>query len=435
MLNYSVAELRVTNLSLLLLMFVCPSFVWAQTKRSPEFKEKYTLKEVVILSRHNIRSPLSDNGSTLGKLTPHRWTNWSAASSELTLRGGVLETMMGQFFRKWLVSEGLFTENYVPNADEVNFYANSMQRTIATAQYFSSGFMPVANVAIRHRYAPSKMDPVFFPRLTKVSEAFCSDAMNQIAAMGGKKGIRGINEGLEDSYRIIADVLDLKDSPACKSGETCAFDDYDTQIILKKGEEPAMKGSLKLANSASDAFILQYYEEADAQKAAFGHDISISDWEKIARIKDVYGDVLFTAPVVAYNVAHPLLVYMNDELNSDVRKFTFLCGHDSNIASVNAALEVEDYELPSSIEKKTPIGSKLVFEKWIDKSGNEFVAINLVYQTTEQLRNIEMLDLDHSPMVYQLQLKGLKLNADGLYSFEDVNGRFEKAIAAYDDIK
>ena len=425
----------VTNLSLLLLMFVCPSFVWAQTKRSPEFKEKYTLKEVVILSRHNIRSPLSDNGSTLGKLTPHRWTNWSAASSELTLRGGVLETMMGQFFRKWLVSEGLFTENYVPNADEVNFYANSMQRTIATAQYFSSGFMPVANVAVRHRYAPSKMDPVFFPRLTKVSEAFCSDAMNQIAAMGGKKGIRGINEGLEDSYRIIADVLDLKDSPACKSGETCAFDDYDTQIILKKGEEPAMKGSLKLANSASDAFILQYYEEADAQKAAFGHDISISDWEKIARIKDVYGDVLFTAPVVAYNVAHPLLIYMNDELNSDVRKFTFLCGHDSNIASVNAALEVEDYELPSSIEKKTPIGSKLVFEKWIDKSGNEFVAINLVYQTTEQLRNIEMLDLDHSPMVYQLQLKGLKLNADGLYSFEDVNGRFEKAIAAYDDIK
>lgn len=425
----------VTNLSLLLLMFVCPSFVWAQTKRSPEFKEKYTLKEVVILSRHNIRSPLSDNGSALGKLTPHRWTNWSAASSELTLRGGVLETMMGQFFRKWLVTEGLFTENYVPNADEVNFYANSMQRTIATAQYFSSGFMPIANVAVRHRYAPSKMDPVFFPRLTKVSEAFCSDAMNQIAAMGGKKGIRGINEGLEDSYRIIADVLDLKDSPACKSGETCAFDDYDTQIILKKGEEPALKGSLKLANSASDAFILQYYEEADAQKAAFGHDISISDWEKIARIKDVYGDVLFTAPVVAYNVAHPLLVYMNDELNSDARKFTFLCGHDSNIASVNAALEVEDYELPSSIEKKTPIGSKLVFEKWIDKSGNEFVAINLVYQTTEQLRNIEMLDLDHSPMVYQLQLKGLKLNADGLYSFEDVNGRFEKAIAAYDDIK
>lgn len=93
---------------------------------------------------------------------------------------------MGQFFRKWLVDEGLFTENYVPSVDEVNIYANSMQRTIATAQYFSSGFMPVANLAIHHRYTPSKMDPVFFPRLTKVSDSFCAEAMSQIAAMGGK---------------------------------------------------------------------------------------------------------------------------------------------------------------------------------------------------------------------------------------------------------
>lgn len=421
---------NLSRLWLLTVVFLCPSFVWSQVRRSSEFKEKYTLKEVVVLSRHNIRSPLSSNGSALGKLTPHQWTDWSAASSELTLRGGVLETMMGQFFRKWLVDEGLFKENEVPGSDDVNFYANSMQRTIATAQYFSSGFMPIANLHINHRYAPSKMDPVFFPRLTKDDEQFCKEAMKQISAMGGEKGIRGINENLEESYRIIADVLDLKDSQAYKSGEVRAFDDYDTKIILKKGEEPAMQGSLKLANSASDAFILQYYEEPDAKKAAFGHELSQTDWEKIAKIKDVYGDVLFTAPVIAYNVAHPLLVYMNDELASDCRKFTFLCGHDSNIASVNAALGVEDYELPSSIEKKTPIGCKLVFEKWVDASNREYIAINLVYQSTNQLRELDMLDLKNPPMVYPLRLKGMAMNQDGLYSFEDVHTRFEGAIAA-----
>lgn len=72
---------------------------------------------------------------------------------------------------------------------------------------FSSGFMPVANLAIHHRYTPSKMDPVFFPRLTKVSDSFCEEAMSQIAAMGGKNGIRGINEKLEDSYQILAMFL------------------------------------------------------------------------------------------------------------------------------------------------------------------------------------------------------------------------------------
>ena len=425
----------INKLALFALLLICPSLVSAQINRSSSFKEKYNLKEVVILSRHNIRSPLSTNGSALGKLTPHTWTQWSAASSELTTRGGALETMMGQFFRKWLVDAGMFEENCVPNADEVNIYANSMQRTIATAQYFSSGFMPVANLTVNHRFAPSKMDPVFLPGLTKASDEFSKEAMKQIAAMGGKKGLSGIHEDLKDSYRIIADVLDLKESPACKSGETCTFDKNDTKITFEKGKEPAMKGSLKLANSASDAFILQYYEEPDAIKAAFGHKISISDWEKIAKIKDVYGDVLFTAPIVAYNVAHPLLVYINDELNSKDRKFTFLCGHDSNIASVNAALEVENYELPNSIEKKTPIGSKLVFEKWVDKSGKEYIAVNLVYQTTDQLRNLELLDLNNPPMVYSLKLKGLNMNEDKLYPFSEVQGRFNKAISAYDDIK
>lgn len=422
-------------LFLLLLAFICPSLAQAQLQRSEAFKGKYKLKEVVILSRHNIRSPLSTNGSALSKMTPHEWTEWSSAASELTLRGGVLETEMGQFFRKWTVEEGLFKENYVPTVDEVNLYANSMQRCIATAQYFSSGFMPVAGLHVNHRYVPSKMDPVFFPRLTKSSEAFRTEAMKQINAMGGKDGLVGINKGLKDSYDIISKVLDMKQSEYYKKGEVKDFVDNDTRITLNFNQEPGMKGSLKNANSASDAFILQYYEEPDALKAAFGHKLSLEDWTKIARIKDVYGDVLFTAPIVAVNVAHPLLQYMYDELNADTRKFTFLCGHDSNIASVDAALGVEDYSLPNSIEKKTPIGSKLVFEKWVDAAGKAYVAINLVYQSTGQLKQMSLLDLRHTPQIYALKLKGLTQNTDGLYTFEDVNNRFLQAIRAYDDIK
>ncbi len=422
-------------LMLVALTILCPSLTFAQLQRSEAFKAKYKLKELVILSRHNIRSPISANGSTLGKMTPHQWTNWSAAGSELTLRGGVLETEMGQFFRKWTIDEGLFKDNYVPNIDEVNLYANSMQRCIATAQYFSSGFMPVANLRINHRYVPSKMDPIFFPRITKNSEAFRTEAMKQIYEMGGKDGLIGINKGLKDSYAIISKVLDMKESDAYKKSEIKDFVDNDTKIIFELNQEPSMKGSLKTANSASDAFILQYYEEPDAVKAAFGHKLSLDEWTKIAKIKDVYGDVLFTAPIVAVNVAHPLLQYMYDELNTDSRKFTFLCGHDSNIASVDAALGVEEYSLPNFIEKKTPIGSKLVFEKWVDNAGKTYVAVNLVYQSTDQLKQMSLLDLQHAPQVYSLKLKGLTQNADGLYSFEDVNNRFMQAIRAYDEIK
>lgn len=419
----------------IVLLLLMPSVILAQLQRSNQFKQQYKLQEVVVLSRHNIRSPLSTNGSALSRLTSHQWTNWTSAPSELTLRGGALETMMGQYFRKWLVSEGLFQENAVPTTDEVNFYANSMQRTIATAQYFSSGFMPIANIRVNHRFDASKMDPIFCPQLTKVSDAFCAEALKQIAKMGGKNGIKGINQKLKESYDITAKVLGLKDSPAYKNGETKGFKDDDTQIIFKLYDEPRMKGSLKMANSASDALILQYYEEPDEVKAAFGQKLSIDDWTKIAKIKDVYGDVLFTAPIVAANVAHPLLVYINDELRAKCRKFTFLCGHDSNIASVSAALGIDNYELPNAIEKKTPIGSKLVFEKWADKAGNLFIAINIVYQNPQQLRKLSMLTLQNPPVVYSLQLKGLKANADGLYTAEDVLNRFNQSIKAYDAIQ
>ncbi|MBQ9615189.1 MAG: histidine-type phosphatase [Selenomonadaceae bacterium] len=405
-----------------------------QAERPASFHDDYQLEEMVILSRHNIRSPLSGNGSSLGNLTPHTWFRWTSGPSELSLRGGQLETMMGQYFGQWLESEGVIKDKntYIPAEGEMRFYANSMQRTIATAQYFSSGMLPVANVTIEHKFAPSKMDPVFHPQLTFMSDAFRTQAMKEISAMGGQKGLQGINDKVENNYRIIEKALDLKDSPAAKKDGLTKFRSDDLQILLEINKEPAMKGSLKQANSASDAFILQYYEEPDKVKAGFGHKLTQKEWEEIAGIKDVYGDVLFTAPSVAVNVAHPLLQEMSKELAVPGRKFTFLCGHDSNIASVLAALEAEEYDVPQSIEKKTPIGSKLVIEKFKGKDGKAYAALSIVYQTTDQLRDRTALTLDNPPMIYPIRLKGLKANSDGLYRLEDLQARFDKAIRAYD---
>ena len=35
----------------------------AQSKRSDDFRARYDLKEVVVMSRHNIRSPLTSGGA------------------------------------------------------------------------------------------------------------------------------------------------------------------------------------------------------------------------------------------------------------------------------------------------------------------------------------------------------------------------------------
>ncbi|RXE62007.1 histidine-type phosphatase [Paramuribaculum intestinale] len=430
--------MKLFNTALAAILLSLPLGSVAQQQRSPEFKQKYQLKEAVVLSRHNIRSPLSDSKSDLGRMTPHQWTVWSAPKSELTLRGGAVETMMGQYFRKWAEDAGLFPENHQPSADDVNVQANSMQRCIATAQYFTSGFMPVGGVEVNHRYVPSKMDPLFNPQLTKVSPEFVAIAMKQIAEQGGKNGIRGISEQLRPDYELIIDVLDVDKSPMTKDNDPKlkALDNYDTEFVFEQFREPGLKSgsALKTLNGASDAFILQYYEEPDTLKAAFGHKLTRADWERLAHIKDVYQDALFTAPIVAVNVARPLIQYMYDELRSPDRRFTFLVGHDSNLSSVSTALGVEPYELPAAIEKKTPIGSKIVVEKFEGKDGKTYADINIVYPTLEQLRNLQLITLDNPPMVYPLSLEGLERNADGLYLLSDVESRFEQALRAYDAI-
>ncbi|WP_290146897.1 histidine-type phosphatase [Paramuribaculum intestinale] len=430
--------MKLFNTALAAILLSLPLGSVAQQQRSPEFKQKYQLKEAVVLSRHNIRSPLSDSKSDLGRMTPHQWTVWSAPKSELTLRGGAVETMMGQYFRKWAEDAGLFPENHQPSADDVNVQANSMQRCIATAQHFTSGFMPVGGVEVNHRYVPSKMDPLFNPQLTKVSPEFVAIAMKQIAEQGGKNGIRGISEQLRPDYELIIDVLDVDKSPMTKDNDPKlkALDNYDTEFVFEQFREPGLKSgsALKTLNGASDAFILQYYEEPDTLKAAFGHKLTRADWERLAHIKDVYQDALFTAPIVAVNVARPLIQYMYDELRSPDRRFTFLVGHDSNLSSVATALGVEPYELPAAIEKKTPIGSKIVVEKFEGKDGKTYADINIVYPTLEQLRNLQLITLDNPPMVYPLSLEGLERNADGLYLLSDVESRFEQALRAYDAI-
>lgn len=393
-------------------------------------RKGYALQQVVVLSRHNIRSPLSGGDSLLGKITPHTWFAWSSNPSELSLRGGVLETEMGQYFRKWLESEGLFPENYHPEDGQIRIYANSKQRTIATAEYFVSGLLPTANPEIEYHMEFDQMDPVFTPKLNFVSPDYNAAAEAQI-----RERYTDVVNGLSDNYELLSDVIDLEQSAAWKDGSVTAFRTDDTKLILELDKEPGMKGSLKTGCSVADALVLQYYEEIDPIKAGFGHELSFEQWQQISEIKDVYGDVLFTAPLVAANVAHPLLQEIEQELSTDGRTFSFLCGHDSNVGSVLAALGAEAYELPGAIESKTPIGCKLVFCRWRGPDGSSYCTVDLVYQTVDQLRAASLLNLDNHPAIVPLRFRDITANADGLYAERDFRDLLENAIAEYDRIK
>ena len=411
-------------------ILICGTNAQAQTKRSDAFRAKYELKEVVVMSRHNIRSPLTSGGAAYQRVTPHTWFKWSSPSSQLSLRGGVLETEMGQFFRQWVVSEGLLPDNYRPEGDEVLFYANSRQRTFATAKYFSAGFLPFANVEITHKLDEDKMDPVFTPQFTKMNDTYRQQVLADMQALNG--GPQAWMATQQPTLELMEQVLDIAHSPAAQQGDTTHFWFDDTQFKLEKGSEPKMTGGYTLANSVADALVLQCYESESM--TAFGHELTIEQWRAICAVKEVYDGLLFTTHSAAVNLAYPLVSRIREELNRSDRKFMFLCGHDSNLASISAALGLQIPETENALELNTPIGSKLVFEKWSD-GADEYVAVNLVYQSIGQLQGRTLLSHAAPPMVLPVTIDGLNANSDGLYRLSDLDTRMAEAMAEYDAIE
>ena len=419
---------------------LCCAGLQAQTKRSDDFRAKYELKEVVVMSRHNIRSPLVSGGAAYMRVTPYEWFAWSSPGSQLSLRGGVLETEMGQFFRKWLVGEGLLPDNCRPEGDEVLFYANSRQRTFATAKYFSAGFLPFANVEITHKYEEDKMDPLFTPKFTKMNDAYRQQIIAEMQTLHG--GPQAWMQSVQPALTLLEDVIDMAHSPAAQN-DTLHFRYDDTQIKLERDDEPRMSGGFTLANSVADALVLQCYESESM--TAFGHDLTLEQWRSICGIKAVYDGLLFTVHSAAVNLAYPLVTRIYEELHHEGRKFMFLCGHDSNLASIGAALRLVYPETEQAMEIRTPIGTKLVFEKWSERqqegdgtSGigtEEYVAINLVYQTVDQLQGRTLLSVETPPMVLPVTVEGLTPNSDGLYRLADLDARMLETMAEYEAIE
>ena len=107
------------NMKKLLCVFVAAAAagVWASE-----------LRQVVIVSRHNLRAPLDTAVQALGESTTNKWFAWTSAPGELSRKGAALETAMGGWFRDWLVEQGLFKRKEVLRPDQVRFFANNMQR-------------------------------------------------------------------------------------------------------------------------------------------------------------------------------------------------------------------------------------------------------------------------------------------------------------------
>ncbi|MFB2832318.1 bifunctional glucose-1-phosphatase/inositol phosphatase [Aeromonas jandaei] len=389
--------------------------------------DSYSLEQVVVVSRHGLRAPLATGDSALARATSHVWPSWDTPGSYLTTRGGVLESYFGKYFADWLDETNLVKKNICPSGKDVYIYTNSMQRTIATGQYFAIGAYPGCDLAVNHQQKFNTMDPIFNPVINDGSESFQQKALVAMNARAGKNGIAGLNNYLRPSYKLAESIVDYKNSYNCKVDSNCDLSKESTALSAKINQEPGVSGPLRTGTIISDALILQLYEGFPMEQVGWGKIKNDEDWKKLVAIKDWYTDVLFSAPTVAKHISMPLVRYINGIMgDKNSAKFNLLVGHDSNIASLLSALDIKDYKLPGQYEK-TPIGGKIIFQRWMDnKSKKQLMKVEYVYQTTDQIRHMSALSKENPPQRVTLEMNGCPVNSNGFCDFSD----FEKITKA-----
>ena len=381
--------------------------------------EGYSLQQVVIVSRHGIRAPLVNNGSALAQATAKPWPTWKVAGGELTDRGALVEIFFAHQMRKWMTHEKVLSTEQCPTKKQFFAWANSLPRTHDTAQFFVSNTFIACDVPIFHQRKMGEMDPLFNPVISEDSDDFRQKA---VAAMETSRQ----RVDLSESYKLLEQIVDYPASPACKAktDKPCTLSDEKDTFRADYRLEPSVSGPLKTANALVDAFTLQYYEGFPLNEVAFGGIKSDKQWQLLEKLKNSYQAILFTTPEVARNVAKPLLNYLDQQLvekPAAAAKVTLLVGHDSNIASLLKALDFKPYQLPGQYER-TPIGGKIVFQRWHDKTGNrDLMKIEYVYQSTEQLRNAQVLTLKAPAQRVTLELNGCPVDADGFCPVETFN--------------
>ncbi|XTZ36981.1 bifunctional glucose-1-phosphatase/inositol phosphatase [Salmonella enterica] len=382
----------------------------------------YELQQVLIMSRHNLRAPLANNGSVLEQSTPNSWPEWDVPGGELTTKGGVLEVYMGHYMREWFAQQKLIPAGECPAENSIYAWANSLQRTVATAQFFINGAFPGCDVPVHHQQKMGTMDPTFNPVITDDSATFSQQAVNAMETQRRRYE-------LDESYKLLEKITRYHESPACKDKQQCSLADGKDSFSAKYQQEPGVSGPLKVGNSLVDAFTLQYYEGFPLDQVAWGEISSDQQWQLLSKLKNSYQDTLFTSAAVARNVSKPLVKYINKILVEDADsapKLTLLVGHDSNIASLLTALEFKPYQLQGQNEH-TPIGGKIVFQRWHNPANkHDLMKIEYVYQSREQLRNGEPLTLKSPPQRVTLALQNCPVDAQGFCPID----KFNKAISA-----
>lgn len=383
--------------ALLASLALCLSCGIAQVARADDTS---TLKAVVLLSRHGVRSSLS-SASDLAPYAARPFPTWEVAGGLLTPHGYTLMTLMGTYYRALYTEQGLFPAAGCPASGSVYFWADAGQRTKQTAQALADGLAP--NCGLRENSAATS-DPLF-NSLALIHKA---DQATSNAAILGMLG--GDPSALLNAYAL--PLARLETMMGCDVGPCKKL--RDKPIAIKMGSSsglPYVSGGLSTAAAIVDTLTLAYADGKPLDRTGWGSVTpqSLLDVSPLLNLsfQDNRGEP-YASRVEGSNILAHLLATIDQSATGTYEaasiaplgaSFVGIVGHDTTLFELATNLRLS-WLAPGYQINATPPSGALAFEVRVphDRTAPPFVRTYFMAATLQQMHDATPLTLANPPV-------------------------------------
>lgn len=345
-----------------------------------------TLRMVVVLARHGVRSPTDPDELTRYAARP--WPNWSVPPGNLTAHGAALIALEGEAYRQRYAAAGLLPATGCPGRDAIYVRADAEQRTEATADAFLAGFAPGCDIA--KDVAAVKPDPLFhaLPALGK------ADPVASRASVAGAVGNdpAAVVAANAAAFAKLEAILGCAGAPCTPvTSAPAAF------LTNPKTGLTSLTGPIDIASTAVETFILEFAEGMPASDVGWGQvDRATLLWlSQLHMLKYAVNTQTYVAAraqgsnllaTLAATLAQGASGKKNPHTPAPVQaRFAAFVGHDTNLEALAGLLHVT-WLLPGYQPNDTPPGGALVFELFTNVAGAPVVRTFYRAQSLDQIR-------------------------------------------------
>jgi len=358
------------------------------------------VEKAIIVSRHGVRPPT--NQRALNPLSTKSWPTWPVPDGDLTPHGAEAARLMGRHYRASLSMSGLIPAEGCPSAGDLFAWADRAERTKRTAKAIVDGLFPGCGLQVG--FDGRSAGTLFHPVAAGVALVNGTQARREIlAALGGSMADGKTRHAA--AFARLGEILQGPAPRACAKARLpagCALVDLPWTIAsVDKGRSVTLKGPLDWAGTVGEVVRMEYANGFPLDQVAWGRVRSAADVTAILALHSAYYDATLRVAAIARPNASQLLNQVSLALREGTilaasggppaAKVVLIVGHDTNVATMQAAMGVS-WTLPGYPVNDTPPAGAFLFERLRDSAtGVRSVRFSYVAQTLDQIRSLAPL--------------------------------------------